>query len=148
MPPVENNIGELFLMNENGEPVKKIGRFSEMKNYEVRQDPRIDLKKIYESKFEATIELTPESAEQLAELQKKLDAEIVENLKQQMDAVDAVIHSLKLCNSDMVCTRCPYRTEPDDIANTCVTNLLNDAVAIAKAYRRVIESGLMMMEKK
>ena len=137
---------ELYLMDENGEPVKKIGRFSEMKTCEVRQDPRINLKKMYESKFEGTIELTPESAEQLAELQKKLDAEIVENLKQQMDSVDAVIHSLKLCNSDMVCTRCPYRTEPNDIA--CVTNLLNDAVVIAKAYRRVIESGLMMMEKR
>lgn len=146
MPPDENNIGELFLMNENGEPVKKIGRFSEMEICEVRQDPRIDLKKIYELEFEGTIVLTPESAEQLAELQKKLDAEIVENLKQQMDAVDAVIHSLKLCNSDMVCTKCPYRADPDEIS--CVTNLLNDAVAIAKAYRRVIESGLMMMEKK
>ena len=145
MPPDENNIGELFLMNGNGEPVK-IERFSDLQTCEIKVDPRTEIKELYETKYEGTIELTPESAEQLAELQKKLDAEIVENLKQQMDAVDAVIHSLKLCNSDMVCTRCPYRTEPNDIA--CVTNLLNDAVVIAKAYRRVIESGLMMMEKK
>ena len=72
MPPVENNIGELFLMNENGEPVK-IGRFSELQSWEIEVDPRIDLKGLYEAKYEGTIELTPESAEQLAELQKKLE---------------------------------------------------------------------------
>lgn len=140
--------GELYLMNENGEPVGKIGSFSEMKTWEVRQDPRINLKEMYESKFEGTIELTPESEAQLAELQKQVDAEVIENLKQQIDAVDAVINSLKLCNSDMVCTRCSYRTEPDDISDTCVTNLLNDAVVIAKDYRCVLESGLQMMEER
>ena len=147
MPPDENNIGELFMMNENGEPVK-IGRFSEMPICEVKTDPHIDLKSIYENKFEAKIELTPESAAEMAKLQERLNAEIIENLKQQMDAVDAVIQGLKCCNSDTVCTRCPYRTEPDDVACLCVTNLLSDAAAIAEAYRRVIESGLQMMEKK
>lgn len=147
MPPDENDIGELFMMNENGEPVK-IGRFSEMPKCEIRTDPHIDLKSLYENKFEAKIELTPESAAEMAKLQKQLNAEIIENLKQQMDAVDAVIQGLKFCNSDMVCTRCPYRTEPDDVACVCVNNLLSDAAAIAKAYRRVVESGLQMMENK
>lgn len=147
MPPDENDIGELFMMNENGEPVK-IGRFSEMPKWEIRTDPHIDLKSLYENKFEAKIELTPESAEEIEKLQEKLNSEIIENLKQQSDAVDAVIQGLKCCNSDMVCTRCTYRTEPDDVACLCVTNLLSDAAAIAEAYRRVLASGLEMMEKK
>ena len=144
MPPDENNIGELFMMNENGEPVK-IGRFSEMPICEVKTDPHIDLKSIYENKFEAKIELTPESAAEMAKLQERLNAEIIENLKQQMDAVDMVIYGLKYCNSDMVCTKCPYCDHKDF---TCMEKLFNDAIAIAEAYNRVLASGLEMMENK
>ena len=144
MPPDENNIGEFFLMNENGEPVK-IGRFSEMPKCEVKTDPYIDLKSMYESEYEAKIELTPESAAEIAKLQERLNAEIIENLKQQIDAVDTVIHGLKYCNSDMVCTKCPYCDHEDF---SCMDKLFNDAIAIAEAYRRVVESGLQMMEKK
>ena len=135
----------MFIMNENGEPVK-IERFSEMPKCEIKTDPCIDLKSMYENKFEPEIELAPESLEEIAKLQKKLNAEIIENLKQQMDSTDAVIHGLKNCTSDMVCTRCPYSSSPDDFS--CVNDLLRDAMAIAKAYRRVVESGLEMMEGK
>lgn len=144
MPPDENNIGELFMMNENGEFVK-IGRFSEMPKWEVKIDPYIDLKSMYESKYEAKIEFTPESAAEMAKLQEQLNAEIIENLKKQMDAVDAVIQGLKYCNSDMVCTKCPYHDHEDF---SCMDKMFNDAIAIAEAYRRVVESGLQMKEKK
>ena len=144
MPPYENSIGELFLMNENGEPVK-IGRFSEMPKCEIRTDPHIDLKSIYENKFEAKIELTPESEKEIAKLHEKLNAEIIENLKQQIDVVDAVIQGLRYCNSDMVCTKCPYCDHKDF---TCMDKLFNDAIAIAEAYNRVLASGLEMMENK
>ena len=138
--------GELYLMDENGEPVKKIRRFSEMKTCEVRQDPRINLKKMYESKFEGTIELTPESEAQLAELQKQVDAEIIENLKQQIEAVDNVILGLKSCGVDVVCSdKCPYY-EP--VGSECYWKLYKDAIAIAEAYKRVVESGLQMMEER
>lgn len=138
--------GELYLMDENGEPVKKIGRFSEMKTSEVIQDPRINLKKMYESKYEGTIELTPESEAQLAELQKKLDAEIVENLKQQIEAVDNVILGLKSCDVGVGCTeKCPYYAP---VGSECYGKLYKDAIAIAEAYKRVIESGLQMMEER
>ena len=137
---------ELYLMDENGEPVKKIGRFSEMKTCEVRQDPRINLKKMYESKFEGTFELTPESAEQLAELQKQIDAEIIENLKQQIEAVDNVIFGLKSCDVGVGCTEeCPYYSP---VGSECYGKLYKDATAIAEAYKRVVESGLQMMEKR
>ena len=141
MPPDENDIGELFMMNENGEPVK-IGRFSEMPKCEIRTDPHIDLKRLYEDKFEAKIELTPESASEMAKLQKQLDAEIIENLKKQINAVDEVIHGLEYCNSDIVCNSSLYRNED---GYSSVGNLLEDAIAIAEAYRRVVESGLQMM---
>lgn len=144
MPPDENDIGELFMMNENGKPVK-IERFSEMPKFEIRTDPHIDLKSIYENKFEAKFELTSESAEEIAKLQEKLNAEIIENLKQQIDAVDTVIHGLKYCNSDMVCTKCPYHDNKDF---ACMDKLYNDAIAIAEAYNRVLASGLQMMENK
>lgn len=144
MPPYENNASDLFLMNENGELVK-IGRFSEIPKCEVKTDPYIDLKSIYESKYEAKIELTPESAAEMAKLQEQLNAEIIENLKKQMDAVDAVIQGMKYCNSDMVCTKCPYHDHEDF---SCMDKMFNDAIAIAEAYRRVVESGLQMMEKK
>lgn len=144
MPPDENNIGELFMMNENGESVK-IGRFSEMPKLEVKIDPYIDLKSMYESKYEAKIELTPESAAEMAKLQEQLNAEIIENLKKQMDAVDAVIQGLKYCNSDMVCTKCPYSNHKEF---SCMEKMLNDAIAIVEAYNRVLASGLEMMEKK
>ena len=144
MPPDENDIGELFMVNENGEPVK-IGRFSEMPKWEIRTDPHIDLKSLYENKFEAKIELTPESAAEMAKLQEQLNAEIIENLKQQMDAVGAVIQGLKYCNSDMVCTKCPYSNHKDF---SCMEKMFNDAIAIAEAYNRVLASGLEMMGKK
>ena len=137
---------ELYLMDENGEPVKKIGRFSEMKICEVRQDPRINLKKIYESKFEGTIELTPESEAQLAELQKQADAEIIENLKKQIEAVDNVILGLKSCDVAVVCSEeCPYYSP---VGSECYGKLYKDAIAIAEAYKRVVESGLQMMEER
>ena len=145
MPPYENNEYELFLMNENGEPVK-VERFSEMQRCEIKTDPSIDLKGLYESKYEAQFELTPESAEEIEKLQKKLNAEIVENLKHQLNSIDAVIQGLKNCTSDMVCTRCPYSSDPLDYS--CTNTLLTDAVAIAAAHRRVVASGLEMMEKK
>ena len=138
MPPDENNIGELFMMNENGESVK-IGRFSEMPKWEVKIDPYIDLKSMYESKYEAKIELTPESAAEMAKLQEQLNAEIIDNLKQQMDAVDAVIQGLKYC------TKCPYSNHKEF---SCMEKMLNDAIAIVEAYNRVLASGLEMMEKK
>lgn len=138
--------GELYLMDENGEPVEKIGRFSEMKTWEVRQDPRINLKKMYESKFEGTFELTPESAEQLAELQKQVNAEIIENLKQQLESVDNVILGLKSCDVGVGCTEeCPYYSP---VGSECYGKLYKDATAIAEAYKRVVESGLQMMEKR
>ena len=144
MPPDEIETGELFMMNENGEPVK-IGRFSELKNWEIKVDPKIDLKKLYESKYEATFELTPESEAQLAELQKKLDGEIIENLKQQIKAVDNVIMALKCCGEVKHCPEnCPYYYAGVD----CLDKMLRDTTAIAEAYKRVVESGLMMMEKR
>lgn len=145
MPPDENDIGELFMMNENGEPVK-IGRFSEMPKCEIRTDPHIDLKSIYENKFEAKFELTPESVEEIAKLQEKLNAEIIENLKQQMDAIDAVILGLQSCDVGVGCTsKCPYYSP---IGSECYGKLYKDAIAIAESYKRVVESGLKMMEKK
>lgn len=144
MPPDENNIGDLFLMNENGETVK-IERFSEMPKCEVKTDPHIDLKSMYESEYDLSFVLTPESAAEMAKLQKQLDAEIIENLKKQISAVDAVIRGLKYCSSDMVCSECPYS---DKYGIACVEDLLKDAIAIAKAYNRVLASGLEMMEKK
>lgn len=140
MPPDENNIGELFLMNENGEPVK-IGRFSEMPKYEIRTDPHIDLKSIYESEYEVKIELTPESAAEMAKLQKQLDAEIIENLKKQIAAVNAVRQAIECCNANENCFECPYS------GKGCIDELLKDALAIAEAYRRVLASGLEMIEK-
>ena len=142
MPPDENDLGELFLMNENGEPVK-IGRFSEMPKCEVKTDPHIDLKSIYENKFEAKIELTPESSAEIEKLQEQLDAEIIENLKMQICAVDAVRKSIECCNAnENNCFECPYS------GKGCTDELLKDALAIAEAYRRVLASGLEMMEKK
>ena len=144
MQPDEIETGELFMMNENGKPVK-IGRFSELKNWEIKVDPKIDLKKLYETKYEATFELTPESEAQLAELQKKLDAEIIENLKQQIKAVDDVIMALKCCEELKRCPEhCPYYHVEED----CSDKMFRDATAIAEAYKRVVESGLMMMEKR
>ena len=132
------------MMNENGEPVK-IGRFSELKNWNIKVDPKIDLKKLYESEYEATFELTPESEAQLAELQEKFDAEIIENLKQQIKAVDDVIMALKCCEEVKLCLEnCPYYNTGKD----CSDKMFRDATAIAEAYKRVVESGLQMMEKK
>lgn len=141
MPPLENNIGDLFLMNENGEPVK-IGRFSEMPICEVKIDPHIDLKSIYESKYEYKIELTPESAAEIAKFQKQLDAEIIENLKKQIYAVNAVRMCIECCNANENCLECLY------FGKGCIDELLKDALAIAEAYRRVLASGLEMMEKR
>lgn len=139
MPPDENDIGELFMMNENGEPVK-IGRFSEMPICEVKTDPHIDLKSIYENKFEAKIELTPESAAEMAKLQEQLDAEIIENLKEQIVAVSNVITAMEYCGK---CSdKCPYR------GSDCIERWMKDAIAIAYAYKGVVESGLKMMEEK
>lgn len=144
MPPYETKIIDMFMMNENGELVK-IGRFSEMPKLEVKTDPYIDLKSMYKNEYEAKIELTHESAAEMTKLQNQLDAEIIENLKQQMDAVDAVIQGLKYCNSDMVCTKCPYSNYKEF---SCMEKMLNDAIAIVEAYNRVLESGLEMMEKR
>ena len=121
-------------MNENGKPVQKIGRFSEMKTCEVGTDPRINLKKMYESKFEGTFKLTPESEAQLAELQKQADAEVIENLKQQIEAIDNVILGLKSCDVGVGSER--------------YGKLYKDAIAIAEAYKRVVKSGLQMMEER
>ena len=141
MPPDENNIGELFMMNESGEPVK-IGRFSEMPKCEIRTDPHIDLKSIYENKFEAKIELTPESSAEIAKLQEQLDAEIIENLKQQIYAINVVRQAIECCIPEENCFECPYSFKG------CINELLKDAIAIAEAYRRVLASGLEMMEKR
>jgi len=141
MPPDENDIGELFMVNENGEPVK-IGRFSEMPKCEVKPDPYIDLKSMYESEYEAKIELTPESAAEMAKLQKQLNAEIIENLKKQIGAVNAVRQAIECCNANENCFECPYS------GKGCIDELLKDALAIAESYRRVLASGLEMMEKK
>lgn len=141
MPPDENDIGELFLMNENGEPVK-IGRFSEMPKCEIRTDPNIDLKSIYENKFEAKIELTPESAKEIAKLQEQLNAEIIENLNKQIYAVNAVRQAIECCIPEENCYECPYS------GKGCINELLKDALAIAETYRRVLASGLETMEKK
>ena len=141
MPPFENDISDLFLMNENGDTVK-IGRFSEMPICEVKTDPHIDLKSMYESEYEFKLELTPESAAEMAKLQKQLDAEIIENLNKQISAVNAVILALKCCKSNRDCGGCPY------LGDGCMDNLFVDAIAIAEAYNRVLASGLEMMEKK
>lgn len=146
MPPLENDIGELFMMNENGEPVK-IQHFSEMPKCEVKIDTTIDLKSLYEAKYEGKIELTPESAAELAKLQKQWDEEIIENMQQQIKAVDGVIAGLKYCGTDDIgnCKKCQYYTGE---GIKCTRQLLADAIAIAEAYRRVVESGLKMMEEK
>lgn len=145
MPPDEIKAGVLFMMNENSEPVK-IGRFSELKNCEIEVDPKYDIKKLYEEGYEWKIELTPESAEQLAELQRTLNAEIIENLRQQIKAIDNVIFGLKCCDELKICPEnCPYY-EP--IGHQCSNKLHRDATAIAESYKRVVESGLRMMEKK
>lgn len=139
MPPYETKISDMFMMNEKGEPVKITG-FSEMQNWEVRQDPGIDLKKLYESKFEGTIQLTPESEAELKKLQEQLNAEIIENLREQITAIDNFITAKKYCGK---CSdKCPYR------GSDCIERLKEDAIAIAEAYRRVVESGLKMMEEK
>ena len=145
MPPDENSIGELYFMNENGDPVK-IGRFSEMPRCEIGIDPKIDIKNMYDSKFEGTFELTPESAKQMAELQKQFDAEVIENLKKQIEAVDDVILGLKCCEELKICPEnCPYY-EP--VGHQCSNKLHRDAIAIAEAYKRVVESGLRMMKER
>ena len=141
MPPDENDIGELFMMNENGEPVK-IGRFSKMPKCEIRTDPHIDLKSLYESEYEAKIELTPESAAEIAKLQEQLNAEIIENLKKQICAVNAVRIGIECCIPEENCWECPYH------GKGCINELLKDALVIAEAYRRILASGLEMMEKK
>ena len=117
-----------------------------MQKCEIKTDPSIDLKGLFESKFEVTFELMPESENELAKLQKKLNTEIIENLKKQLDSIDAVIQGLKNCTSDMVCTRCPYSSNPFDYS--CVNDLLTDAVTVAVAHRKVVVSGLEMIEGK
>lgn len=144
MPPYETKIDDMFMMNEKGEPVK-IMRFSEMETSEVQIDPRIDLKELYlhQAEYEATFELTPESAAQLAELQKQCDAEIIENLRQQIKAIDNFITAKKYCGPDKKCSdKCPYR------GRNCIERWMEDAIAIAEAYKGVVESGLKMMEDK
>ena len=95
------------------------------------------------NKFEAKIELTPESSAEIEKLQEQLDAEIIENLKMQICAVDAVRKSIECCNAnENNCFECPYS------GKGCTDELLKDALAIAEAYRRVLASGLEMMEKK
>ena len=107
MLPDEIETGNLYMMNENGEPIK-IERF-------------------------------------LTELHKKLDSEVIENLKRQIKAVDDVILGLQCCKEMKICPEhCPYSYFEKD----CSDNLFHDAEAIAEAYKRVVESGLQMMEKK
>ena len=143
MPPEENNEYDLFLVNENGDPVK-IERFSEMPKCEVEIDPHIDLKSLCEEKFEAKIELTPESAAEIAKLQEQLDAEIVENLQQQIKTVDSVITSMKSCICENGCIGCQYVPS----RSGCIDDLLKDAIEIAEAYKGVVEKGLKMMEER
>jgi len=146
MSPDEMNVSDMFLMNENGETVKITG-FAEMQTAEVKMDPRIDLKELYlhQSEYEGTIELTPESAEQLAELQKKCDAEMIANLQQQIKAVDAVITAMQYCQlpSENCTKECPYYGD-----SRCIDFMMKDAIAIAEAYKNVVESGLQMMENR
>lgn len=142
MPPYETKISDMFMMNEKGECVKFTG-FSEMQICEVRQDPGIDLKKLYESKFEGTIQLTPESEAELKKLQEQLNAEIIENLQEQITAIDNFITAKKYCGPDEKCPdKCPYR------GSDCIERWMKDAIAIAEAYKGVVESGLKMMEEK
>ena len=142
MPPYKTKISDMFIMNEKGEPVKITG-FSEMEICEVRQDPGIDLKKLYESEFEGTIQLTPESEAELKKLQEQLNAEIIENLQKQITAIDNFITTMKNCGPDEKCSdKCPYR------GSYCIERWMEDAIAIAEAYKGVVESGLKMMEEK
>lgn len=142
MPPYETKISDMFMMNEKGECVK-IGRFSEMPKWEVKTDPHIDLKSMYESKYEAKIELTPESAAEMAKLQEQLNAEIIENLQEQITAIDNFITAKKYCGPDKKCSdKCPYH------GKQCIERWMEDAIAIAEAYKGVVESGLKMMEKR
>lgn len=107
MPPDEIETGDLYMMNENGEPTK-IERF-------------------------------------LTELHKKLDSEVIENLKRQIKAVDNVILGLQCCEQVKICpVNCPYAI----FEKECSDNLFHDAKAIAEAYKRVVESGLQMMKER
>ena len=142
MPPYETKISDMFIMNEKGEPVKITG-FSEMQICEVRQDPGIDLKKLYETEFEGTIQLTPESEAELKKLQEQLNAEIIENLQEQITAIDNLKTAMEFCGPGKDCShQCPYR------GSYCIERWIKDAIAIAEAYKRVVESGLQMMEEK
>lgn len=142
MPPYETKISDMFIMNEKGEPVKITG-FSEIQLCEVRQDPGIDLKKLYKSKFDVTIQLTPESEAELKKLQEQLNAEIIENLQEQITAIDNFITAKKYCGPNRKCSdKCPYR------GSDCIERWMEDAIAIAEAYKRVVESGLKNMEEK
>lgn len=145
MPPEENNDYEMYLMNENGDAVK-IERFSEMSKCEVGVNPCIDLKSLYEAKYEANFVLTPESEAVLRKMQEQLDAEIVENLQNQIQSVDAVIQGLKSCDIDSGCSdKCPYYEEN---SSKCYGRLYKDAIAIAEAYKSVVKKGLKMMEER
>lgn len=142
MPPDEMNIDDLFMMNEKGEPVKIMG-FSEMQICEVRQDPGIDLKKLCESEFEGTIQLTPESEAELKKLQEQLNAEVIDNLQKQITAIDNFITAKEYCGPGKKCSvKCPYR------GSDCIERWMKDAIAIAEAYKGVVESGLKMMDEK
>lgn len=126
-------------MNENGDAVKITG-FLEMPKCEVEIDPSIDLKSLCESKFEGTFQLIPESEAEIKKLQEQLDAEIIANLKEQIVAVSNVITAMEYCGK---CSdKCPYR------GSDCIERWMKDAIAIAYAYKGVVESGLKMMEGK
>lgn len=142
MPPYETKIDDMFMMNEKGEPVKIMG-FSEMQICEVRQDPGIDLKKLCESEFEGTIQLTPESEAELKKLQEQLNAEVIDNLQKQITAIDNFITAKEYCGPGKKCSvKCPYR------GSDCIERWMKDAIAIAEAYKGVVESGLKMMDEK
>ena len=138
-------MSDMYFMNEKGE-FEKLTGFAKIHQVEIQGDPAIDVQRLYEANYEGTIELTPESAAQLAEWQKQVDAEVVENLQQQIKAVDDVIAGLKCCDEVKICPEhCPYYSPTD---NNCSSILFKDAIAIAEAYKRVVESGLKMMEER
>lgn len=142
MPPYEINSSDLYLMNENGDAVKITG-FLEMPKCEVEIDPSINLKSLCESKFEGSFQLTPESEAELKKLQEQLNAEIIENLKEQIVAVSNVITAMEFCGPQKDCNeKCPYRGE------FCIARWMKDAIAIVEAYKNTIEKGLKMMEEK
>ena len=136
-------MSDMYFMNEKSE-FEKLTGFAEMPKCEIQVDPKIDFKRLDD--YECKIELSLESKAEWEELQEQLDAEIIENLQQQIKAVDDVIAGLKCYDELKICPEhCPYYSPTD---NDCSSILFKDTIAIAEAYKRVVESGLKMMESR